>query len=133
MADTAPKFPWRLHHVLAVAEANGQEAIISWLPSGCAFRVHDREAFVRGLMKSHFNQNTFKSFQRQLNLWGFQRIKNGRGAYHHPFFVKGFPEMCRLMIRVKVKGDHKDEERHALMEKYSRLVMSLSISSNPSH
>ena len=49
-----------------------------------------------------------RSFQRQLNLWGFKRIsKNGpdKDAYYHEHFIRGHPEYMDKMVRIKIKGN----------------------------
>lgn len=53
-----------------------------------------------------FKQSKFTSFQRQLNLYGFQRVTSGRDrqAYYHPLLLRGRPDLCRLMLRTRVKG-----------------------------
>jgi len=58
-------------------------------------------------MKRFFNHTQYKSFQRQLNIYGFSRIKTGgraTGAYKHPCFVRGNPDACRYMVRIKIKN-----------------------------
>lgn len=102
------QFPWKLHDMLELAEDRGDEAIVSWLPCGKAFRVHARESFENGMMRDFFNQTKYKSFQRQLNLWGFQRITDAnnpnKGGYLHPLFVKNRRELCPCMTRQKIKN-----------------------------
>lgn len=46
------------------------------------------------------------SFQRQLNLYGFQRIIGGkdRGGYYHEMFLRGRPDIARVIVRTPVKG-----------------------------
>jgi hypothetical protein len=99
-------FPWRLHEMLDAAETEGFESIVSWLPDGRSFRVHDPVVFVDKVMKKFFNQNKYKSFQRQLNIWGFVRILDGpmKGGYIHEHLVQNQPEMCAMMKRQKIKG-----------------------------
>ena len=79
------RFPWKLHLLLerceyehdqriAIAAAEGksrsfQDVPISWLPCGKAFKVHDKERFVKEIMPSFFGTQSFKTFQRNLNLW----------------------------------------------------------------
>jgi hypothetical protein len=48
------------------------------------------------------------SFQRQLNLYGFQRVSNGvdKGCFYHPLFLRGRPDICRIMLRTRVKGNY---------------------------
>jgi hypothetical protein len=67
-------FPWTLHSLLEDAEKGGFESIISWRPSGMAFKVHNREKFMNEVLPRYFKQTKFKSFVRQLNLWGFSCI-----------------------------------------------------------
>jgi hypothetical protein len=99
-------FPIRLHTMLSDAEANGQTDIISWQPHGKCFLVRDTEQFVEKLLPKYFNQHKWSSFQRQLNLYSFERITAGidRGAYYHPKFIREDPSLCHSIVRTKVKG-----------------------------
>jgi hypothetical protein len=71
-------FPYKLHEMLEYAEKRGMESIVSWLPDGRAFKVHQPEPFMKTLVPSYFKQNRYKSFQRQLHLYGFERITEGK-------------------------------------------------------
>lgn len=53
-----------------------------------------------------FSQTKYPSFQRQLNLYGFNRFAHGvdKGAYYHFCFIKGHCNLVRNMIRRKIKG-----------------------------
>ena len=57
-------------------------------------------------MPRYFRTGTFSSFQRQLNLYDFQRIAEGpeKGAYWHELFQKDKPMLSTKMKRCKVKG-----------------------------
>jgi hypothetical protein len=101
-----PAFPWRLHEMLDEAAGETNEHIISWLAGGDAFRVHDTKVFAQLIMPKYFKQTQYKSFQRQLNIYGFQRVTNGcnMGAYKHDLFVRGKANLCRFMTRTKVKS-----------------------------
>ena len=101
------QFPWKLHSLLDHAEEEGKQSIVSWLPHGRAFRIHDRKSFSEELMPTYFSSNKFKTFQRSLNLWGFQSVGKGpeRGARFHKCFVRGQPNLCLMMTRTKVKGN----------------------------
>lgn len=110
------QFPWKLHEMLEKAELEGKEAIVSWMPSGRAFRVHQPEVFVKDIMTNHFQQSKYKSFQRQLNLWGFSRNSKDTpepGSYCHPLFVKGRKDLCQEIGRHKIKlNSAKAKEEH---------------------
>lgn len=119
----AGSFPSKLHMVLDQVERDGFASIISWQPHGRCFVIHKPKAFVDFIMpkyvaKSHFRrishlthlryykQSKLTSFQRQLNLYGFQRVTRGRdaGGYYNEFFLRGRVDLCANMSRTKIKG-----------------------------
>jgi len=57
-------------------------------------------------MPIYFTSSKFKTWQRSLNLWGFETLIRGdeKGACRHPDFVRGKPQLCKKMTRVKIKG-----------------------------
>jgi hypothetical protein len=85
---------------------NGSQNVVSWQPHGEAFRVHQPEVFARTIMRHYFNQTQYKSFQRQLHIYGFMRIKKGKdmGGYYHSLFSRKKPSMILRMTREKIKG-----------------------------
>lgn len=58
-------FPWKLHEMLELAEQEGYEKIVSWLPDGRSFKVYTPNEFVQKIMPNFFLQSKYKSFQRQ--------------------------------------------------------------------
>ena len=70
-------FPWRLHQMLEAIEEAGNAPIVSWLPDGHHFQVHHPQLFVVNVIPKFFKQKSYKSFQRQLHLYGFQRETDG--------------------------------------------------------
>ncbi len=106
--NSAIPFPWKLHLILEYAEANDLHEIVCWTKMGNGFKVHKPAVFDERIMPLYFNQTKYKSFQRQLNMWGFERVNNGseKGSYTHPCFVRGKPEACQRMKRTKIKGIH---------------------------
>ena len=105
-------FPVKLHRLLLDLQLyDGGAAIASFLPDGVAFAFHDVHRFETVVMGKYFpRMSKFASFQRQLNLYDFQRISDGpaRGAYCHPQFNRDFPHLCRGMKRTKIKGTTTD-------------------------
>jgi hypothetical protein len=103
-------FPLRLFDLLEYINVRKSELshIISWTPHGKAFQVHDREAFEKQIQPKMFNQSKYASFNRQLNLWGFERIPNhhagGPRSYFHPLFQNHDRELCCTMYRSKGPG-----------------------------
>jgi hypothetical protein len=108
-------FPFKLHRLLDDAENCGFDEIVSWMATSeergarrNAFRVHKPKEFARLIMpRSRYfpRSSKYRSFQRQLNIWCFERIESGphHNAYHHPLFVRGCQSLCEQMVRIKVK------------------------------
>ena len=85
----------------------GDESIVSWQSHGKAFRVHQPSKFASTVMPRYFKQQTkYKSFQRQLHLYGFHRIGTGmdRGAYFHSMFIRNQKSLSLRMTCQKIKG-----------------------------
>ncbi len=95
------KFPFKLHKMLDILEGQGDDHIAGWNPNGLSFRIKKPEEFVRKIMPYYFNQTKYKSFQRQLNIYGFQKIHYGpnKGGYVHACLVQGIPDLCLLIKR----------------------------------
>jgi hypothetical protein len=97
----ATSFPVKLHRMLVDVEREGKQSIISWNPDGTTFQVHKNDKFVSEVLPHYFRQSKYKSFQRQLNFYNFQRITSGsfEGSYGHPCFLRGNEELCRSIKR----------------------------------
>jgi hypothetical protein len=77
------------------------ESAIQWLPDGNGFKIANIQVFTTQVLPVYFGTLKYKSFLRQLNIYGFERL---HGAYIHPYFVRGHPDLCWNMKRQKVKG-----------------------------
>jgi hypothetical protein len=68
--------------------------------------VHDQKKFASEVMAKYFRQTKFASFQRQLNLYGFNRLTSGRdkGGYYNDLFLRGKRFLCHRIQRIKIKG-----------------------------
>jgi hypothetical protein len=100
------RFPEKLHMLLDSTEKANHGHIISWLPDGASLKVHDKHRFTSEVLPVFFGTSKYKSFQRNLNLWGFYTVSKGpcKGECSHPLFKRGLPQLCRSMGRVAVKG-----------------------------
>uniref|UniRef100_A0A7R9WKV0 HSF-type DNA-binding domain-containing protein n=1 Tax=Pseudictyota dubia TaxID=2749911 RepID=A0A7R9WKV0_9STRA len=99
-------FPLKLHHLLDRSEEDGLGHVASWAPHGRAFLIHQPKEFVDKILPNYFRQSKLTSFQRQLNLYGFQRVTRGPDskAYYHELFLRGKPLLTKKMVRVRIKG-----------------------------
>lgn len=94
------RFPRKLHQLLRNCEQQN-ECCIFWLPGGHAFQVHDKGRFAKVIMPRYFKSADYRSFQRNLNLWGWKTVSKdaGNAIYHHELFQRNDLDLCRQMTR----------------------------------
>ena len=99
---THESFPRKLYRLLEETAIAGRSHVISFTASGTAFRVHNPDAFARDIIPIYFRHSQYPSFQRQLSMYGFERIVDGpeSGAYRHALFQQGHPLLCDEITRV---------------------------------
>ena len=95
------QFPGKLHRMMEHVEKESLDNIISWVCDGRAIMIHDPNELVKVLLPNFFCQTKFRSFERQLNMWHFERLVKGphRGAFVHPLFLKDKAYLCKHMSR----------------------------------
>ena len=105
------QFPGKLHKMMEYVEQEGLESTISWIQDGRAFKVNDPEKLV-DLLPMFFSQTKYRSFQRQLNMWHFEKILEGpdRGGWSHPYFIRGNKPLCAKMSRRILDQPHQLQE-----------------------
>lgn len=96
-------FPETLYNLL---QQNNHPEIISWLSDGQGFKIYNRKVFESDLLSSHFGGIKFRSFQRQLNIYGFLRLDDNRNSYtcSHRIFSKDKKSALLEMQRIPIKG-----------------------------
>jgi len=99
-------FPEKLYNMVVEMEQEGQQNVVSFVDDGKAFLIHHPRLFESDVMPLYFSSSRMSSVQRQLNIYGFQRITEGpfRGAYRHRCFLKGQPELLKKITRSSTVG-----------------------------
>jgi len=85
------------------------EEICIWSESGNSFLVKNPKEFAGQIIPQYFNHSNFSSFVRQLNYWGFHKIKSndliasGKSLiwweFKHELFLKDRPDLLPQMKR----------------------------------
>lgn len=103
---TDHNFPSRLYTFLEVVETYDLSHVASWQPHGRGFRIHNPKVFVKITTPSWFVYRKYSSFQRQLHIYGFQRITKGvdKNCYYHEHFLRGHYNLIHKMTRCPVKN-----------------------------
>lgn len=84
-------FPITLHNMLEDAESQGYAKIISWLPDGARFKIHDPAKFRDEIMRKYFRQTKLESFTRQVRILYTPERRKRTGSQH-------FVSLCQLYI-----------------------------------
>ena len=99
---TLQAFPQKMYLIVERSEVDGYSDIVSWLPHGRAFKIHNTPLFLKTILPKFFYQTKMSSFIRQLSTYGFQRFsssKHDKGAYFHELFLRGRSELCKAISR----------------------------------
>lgn len=115
-------FPFKVHVILE----RGYDCI-QWCGPNC-FRLTDASDFVANVLPKFFKHEKLSSFTRQLNIYGFHKIREGplKGAYTHEDFMRGDLERVSSIPRTKRSGSREvmkaRESRNASVI-YSSMMM----------
>jgi len=106
------QFPRRLYELLESESSKimkQNEVIIEWSSSGRAFRIDNASKFASIILPKYFRTSKFSSFQRNLNLYGFFKVRRGPDTdmYAHPAFIRGKPE---LLIQLRKSASSPDKK-----------------------
>ncbi|XP_014511403.1 heat stress transcription factor B-3-like [Vigna radiata var. radiata] len=85
--------------------------VVSWNDDGTTFVVLQPAEFARDLLPTLFNHCNFSSFVRQLNTYGFRKVRRSRWEFCNERFRKGEKELLCEMRRKKSWVRKKQNER----------------------
>lgn len=94
-------FPETLFDIISMDK---NSHIVSWLPHGKGFIIHDKQRFASLILPQYFDGAKFTSFTRRLKRWSFVRVPRGPelGAYYNKNFVRDLPELVvKMMYRTE--------------------------------
>jgi len=117
----APIFLRKTYHMVDSCDAT----IASWSEDGKVFIVKDPEVFASSVIPQFFKHNNFASFVRQLNFYGFRKLRNNDSIridpileeatakywrFHHEHFQKG---RLDLLTNIRRSGGNTNTEEEA--------------------
>jgi HSF-type DNA-binding len=98
------RFPVRLYTMLHDVEQDGYAEVISWQDQGRSFAIHRAYQFEKIILPRYFPGVKRRSFMRNINLYGFRRVKDhatGDHGYYHESFIRHQPQLLSEMSRRK--------------------------------
>ena len=82
-----------VYEILEESARAGTEDVISWEADNASFHVHKPKVFNATILPKYSKKKTkFRSFQRQLNIYGFKMTRKS-GVYRHQLFKRGHPSL----------------------------------------
>ena len=75
------------------------DALIAWSADGTKIHILDLEPFSQQLLPQYFKHNSFSSFIRQMNTYGFNKVDADGWTFAHPHFRRDDPEAMKLIKR----------------------------------
>jgi hypothetical protein len=134
-------FPHKLFDLLKKASVDDRSSeVVSWSSDGTTFVVHDHALFAAEFLPTYFGHTQFRSFDRQLNYWGFELISPktinnksfGGKSWQHPFFQKGRRDLLKQVTRKTVVRESSSSKKnkslsvaHVANKKTSRTVLEI--------
>jgi hypothetical protein len=111
--DEAPMFLRKAFHIINTCDPD----IAAWSEDGKSFYVKDQDRFASEIIPKCFKHNHFSSFVRQLNFYGFRKLREDHIEldnvdeskskwchFRHPKFQKGRPDLLKEIS----KNTHKE-------------------------
>ena len=93
---------------ILTSASSSSSFVLHRMNGGQSFTINDRTKFMDEVAVEFFpKQGRFRSFERQLNGWGFQRLESvaGKGStWYHQCFVKNHPELLEHITRLAPSG-----------------------------
>ena len=122
--------PAFLNKLYSMVDDPSTDELIHWSNSGKSFIVEQQERFSEELLPRFFRHSKFKSFNRQLNLYGFHKVPSVYNRslvadnevetleFSHEDFQRGRPDLLCFVVRRKAgnaiypyaKGDEDSNE-----------------------
>jgi hypothetical protein len=128
--DEVPVFLKKTYHMIDSCDPT----IATWSSDGRLFVVKDTDIFASEIIPQFFKHNNFSSFVRQLNFYGFRKIKNdtvriddeGEEAqkywkFKHEFFLRGRPDLLKEIRKSSQINAADQQEVDKLKEEVSYL------------
>lgn len=99
MKITIPSFLLKLYDIL---ECESYKSIIRWSECGMYFHIVNCHSLCETILPQYFKHGNFSSFVRQLNMYGFHKIKKNDTTdtcFRHRKFIKGKKYLMRHIKR----------------------------------
>lgn len=98
-----------------IVSSPASDNLVCWSDYGDSFKIVDRSKFAQDVLPLYFKHDNLRSFIRQLNIYGFQRVPNASGRdrtmeFQHPMFTRnGIRNLKEIKRGTQSKKSEPDE------------------------
>lgn len=117
--DKVAPFLIKLFEIVSSAASDD---LVLWSEHGDTFRIEDRNRFAQDVLPLYFKHDNLRSFIRQLNIYGFQRVPSAKGRdrtmeFFHPMFTRnGLRNLKEIKRGNQTKKDIQEHEEEVCHE-----------------
>lgn len=96
---SVPIFLRNTHDMISFCDRSNP-SVATWDSNGTNIVIKDTEALARDIFPAYFKHTNFLSFARQLNFYGFRKVKSRMYCvYHHECFLRNRADLLSLIRR----------------------------------
>ena len=95
-----------LEKLFIILESKANKNLIHWSKDGESINIMDPSKFSNKILPKYFKHNNYSSFNRQLNLYGFHKIKNIKISKKEQFIKENFTRDKTLKEIKDMKKNH---------------------------
>jgi len=92
--------------LFSLLQADENQQHCRWTDNGKSFTIWNPDTFSRDVIPRYFRHNNFSSFIRQLNQYGFQKLRPDLWEFGHPDFRRGDFDRLRLVERRSLRSSN---------------------------
>mmetsp|Transcript_36280 Transcript_36280/g.46753 ORF Transcript_36280/g.46753 Transcript_36280/m.46753 type:complete len:524 (+) Transcript_36280:93-1664(+) len=89
-----------IHKLMSLVNDLTTQDICSFSPNGDSFLIYNKDMFMAEVLPNYFKHDNFRSFARQLNLYGFRKVFGFKLIeYQHPYFLRDRRDLYKFISR----------------------------------
>lgn len=99
-----------------IVSSPASDNLVCWSEYGDSFKIVDRSKFAQDVLPLYFKHDNLRSFIRQLNIYGFQRVPNASGRdrtmeFQHAMFTRnGIRNLKEIKRGTQSKSKQENDE-----------------------
>lgn len=102
-----------IQKLYSLLEDESGQKFCSFTAGGRSFTIWDATGFSRDVIPRYFRHNNFSSFIRQLNQYGFQKMRSDKWEFAQKDFRQGDFHRLKFISRRSLRNQPQQEQQHS--------------------